>query len=323
MPRQFWTGMVIFAVLSAVVRIALNHSPHSPPHQAERSPTLSTPAPVKELHTLLPRVAAHIEPLVRDSLRLQEVDGDLPLGASRVGGVPDLPPAMKWPRSHAGPLAFLAQIDLAEIAPLDREQLLPRQGTLYFFYDAAKQPWGFTPADRGSWLVWHDPGDRARLLVRASFPAELPAAARFRPRAVRPFVETTLPPWDSADMEPLALTAAEGDVYLAFLEGLHEQRAQPPLHRLLGNPDPIQGDMQLEAQLTSHGLYTGNPAGYKDPRAKTLAPGARDWRLLLQIDSSDGANMMWGDSGTIYFWIPLASLKAQRFDDVWTILQCG
>jgi uncharacterized protein YwqG len=79
--------------------------------------------------------------------------------------------------------------------------------------------------------------------------------------------------------------------------------------------------MQLEVQLTSHGINTGGPEGYKDPRVEGLRAGATDWRLLLQIDSND--DMMWGDAGMIYFWIPTASLRAGRFDDVWAILQCG
>ena len=34
-----------------------------------------------------------------------------------------------------------------------------------------------------------------------------------------------------------------------------------------------------------------------------LKPNAKDWRLLLQIDSNEENNYMWGDSGRLYFWI--------------------
>jgi len=80
--------------------------------------------------------------------------------------------------------------------------------------------------------------------------------------------------------------------------------------------------MQLEAQLASHGLNCGDPAGYGNPRAKALHGGARDWLLLLQIDSDDALKMMCGDMGRIYYWIRRQDLSERKFDRVWTILQC-
>jgi uncharacterized protein YwqG len=193
-----------------------------------------------------------------------------------------------------------------------------RTGTLYVFYDAIEQPWGFRPSDRTGWRVWHDTTDPSQL-ERAPFPTDLKNEARFRAHALEYTVETTLPDTDAIAVERLALTKAEDDA----LARLHEEtdRTPPPLHWLLGHPEQIQGEMQLEAQLTSHGIDTGDPAGYKDPRVEGLRAGATDWRLLLQIDSND--EMMWGDEGTIYFWIPVTSLRAGRFDDVRAILQCG
>jgi hypothetical protein len=37
-----------------------------------------------------------------------------------------------------------------------------------------------------------------------------------------------------------------------------------PIHRLLGHPDPVHGDMQLECKLAANGLYCGDPSGYRD-----------------------------------------------------------
>lgn len=91
---------------------------------------------------------------------------------------------------------------------------------------------------------------------------------------------------------------------------------------MFGWPDLVQNPMQLECQLTSSGIYTGNPAGYRHPRAAELAPGAADWLLLLQLDSDDEIGWMWGDVGTIYYWIRRQDLAAARFDQVWMIFQC-
>jgi hypothetical protein len=56
---------------------------------------------------------------------------DLKIGQSRFGGVPDLPPHTEWPTRDDRPLAFLAQINLTEIAAA----ALPGTGWLLFFYD--------------------------------------------------------------------------------------------------------------------------------------------------------------------------------------------
>lgn len=94
-------------------------------------------------------------------------------------------------------------------------------------------------------------------------------------------------------------------------------------HHLLGHSANVQGDMQLEAQLVSNGLYCGNATGYQDPRRKALESGADDWILLLQLDSEDTVGLMWGDVGMLYYWIRKQDLVEARFDRVWMALQCG
>ncbi len=93
-------------------------------------------------------------------------------------------------------------------------------------------------------------------------------------------------------------------------------------HRLLGHPDPIQGEMQLECQVVSHGLYCGDHTGYEAPKAAELKARAINWHLLLQVDSEQAAGMMWGDVGRLYYWIRSEDLKAGNFDNVWLVLQC-
>jgi uncharacterized protein YwqG len=80
--------------------------------------------------------------------------------------------------------------------------------------------------------------------------------------------------------------------------------------------------MQLEAQLVTNGLYCGNASGYEDPRRASLEEHADDWILLLQLDSDDVGNFMWGDSGMLYYWIRKQDLCELRFDRVWMALQC-
>ena len=195
---------------------------------------------------------------------------------------------------------------------------------LYFFYVAASQEtWGFDPDDRGSWRVLYFDA-HPDTLVRTDAPPGMDKYGIFTPCAVTFSTELVLPPWDSAHIAKLHLTEEERDSYDSLLGQIADLQSTEDelIHRLLGYPDEIQGDMELECQLVSHGIYCGDPSGYRDPRAAGLEAGATDWRLLLQIDSDDNADMMWGDVGRIYYWIRQEDLQIRDFDSTWMILQC-
>jgi uncharacterized protein YwqG len=96
-----------------------------------------------------------------------------------------------------------------------------------------------------------------------------------------------------------------------------------PKHQVAGYPSPVQGDrMELECQLVTNGVYCGNENGYRDPRAKEFEAGAANWRLLLQFDTDDELDIMWGDSGTLYFWVEEQKSRVGDFSNAWVVQQC-
>jgi hypothetical protein len=121
-----------------------------------------------------------VRPAVRLQTKATSLDR-LALGQSRLGGVPDLPPRFKWPTYRGEPLAFIAEVNLAEVAataPLDG---LPKEGHLWFFYASDQTHWGFDPKDAGSSLVHYESGAP---LARRPAPADLPPEGRFAPCAL-------------------------------------------------------------------------------------------------------------------------------------------
>lgn len=265
----------------------------------------------------LTRFAPELVALARPGVRLV-ADGQPSAGrTSRLGGYPELPPAAGWPEADGVPLSFIAQVDLAQVSPFDVEKRLPSAGLLSFFYDAVTQgAWGFSPADSGSAAVLYTPPNVPTR--HREPPSGLVESGVFTPLALRPKLEMSLPPWESFDVDQLGMSREESFAYSELLEEEDEV-----LHRLLGHPDPVQGDMQLECQLVTNGLYCGDSSGYQDPRAKDLRAGSSNWRLLLQVDSDEDAGMMWGDVGRLYYWIKDADLAARDWDRAWLILQCG
>jgi uncharacterized protein YwqG len=283
-------------------------------------------------------------------LRAQRSTHEAPLGASRLGGAPDLPSSTEWPRWEGfnepdrvitgepaeelrrlfarlgreatendfrirrgcapSPLSFLAQIDLSETP--DGTGLLPEHGWLYFFYDARQQPWGYDPRHRGAARVVYIDGT-ADSLRRAEAPA---GAHAFAASAVKSDLVPTLPEWEQ---QP-GLKREQFGMYQSLRQDLS---GPAPHHRLLGWPTEVQGEMSLECQLVSHGIYSGSPDGYESDQARDLRAGASDWLMLLQLDTDEnGPGWMWGDTGCLYFWIRKQDLAALQFDRIWAILQC-
>lgn len=269
--------------------------------------------------------AAAIEPLVLDSIRVRPAP--LPrqaqaLGASRLGGLPDLPPGLAWPRQEDIPLSFLAQFDMADLAPFTAARQLPPIGILYFFYDAEDQPWGFDPAHEGGWRVLYC-ADPRTITGRAEAPDGLDT--RFEARAVRLSEDSTLPDVWNEEMASLKLSQAELDAYLELEETVQPDltEALPTIHRLLGHPDQIQSDMREDIQLASRGVYAGDSSQRGDPRVPALLKGVNDWMMLFQIDSDEELGTEWGDAGRVYFWIRRQDLARADFSRAWAVLQCG
>jgi uncharacterized protein YwqG len=259
-----------------------------------------------------------LAPLVRPAVRLLTTRsaGELALGASRVGGAPDVPQGFSWPHWRDKPLQFLAQIELERAGG----GALPSSGHLLFFYDADQDAWGFDPQDRGSGVVCYLPAGTQ--LTRSERPGEGSSETRIAPCTLDFEFYEDLPEFETFDPMERELTEEGDEGYWDVRELLASGPDGAAAHKLLGHPNTIQGQMQLECQLASHGINCGTAAGYNEPRAKELASGAKDWRLLFQLDTDDNAELMWGDVGTLYFWIREQDLAELRFDRVWTVLQC-
>ncbi len=273
----------------------------------------------------LVRVADAVIDLARPSVGLYTIsrsEVEIPAGTSKTGGSPDLPPAIAWPEWKGRPLSFVAQLNLAEVVPHAPPQILPTTGILYFFYDVVDSPWGFDPKDRGGWRVFYSNEDVAAL-ERRPLPLALvePDQLWFTPCILGFSRELTPPSWFSERLGQVDLNQEEQNWYSEWWFDLKEKQA--PVHRLLGAPYLIQGDiMDLECQLASNGVYLGDGKAYEDVQYDHLRSGASDWQLLLQLDSDETAEMMWGDSGMIYYWMRHQDLQALDFSATWLVLQC-
>jgi uncharacterized protein YwqG len=263
-------------------------------------PASETILPMLEEHGLQ-RVAEALAACARPSIRLR-ASGLAETQATRLGGRPNLPSAVKWPRWQGSPMTFVAQVDLD---PLPSHEIgLPQTGTLYFFCEGAAE---------GMWAVAYYPvsvKDHPARRFPKDLELQLPSVELGWARA-----EPSMPDREDAFFGQLGLTEDEGERYDEFLwEWAREHRGLTGIHRLGGYPDVIQSDPKFEAHQSSRAN------DYAD--VQKISRGAIDWRLLLQVDSEVDAGICWADAGKLYFLIHKSDLRSRRFSETWMVVQC-
>ncbi|MBQ2691082.1 MAG: DUF1963 domain-containing protein [Clostridia bacterium] len=250
-------------------------------------------------------------------------ENDIPVGSSKIGGNPDLPNGVSWPKDEANDrwLSFLCQINFKEVKPYDIENKLPDKGMLFFFYDWSVDgsPWGYDPKDASGKAVIYYDGDMS-CLHRAEIPEKLKDEGYFAEPCRLSFEQRMdIPSTYSGIMDIIGLSPEDSDKYYDVCEEFDEES----VNKLLGHSNNIQGDMELECELVANGLYCGDGTGYEEGAKRGLDKNVAHWNLLLQIDSYEDLGLMWGDCGRLYFWITAEDLEARNFEKTWLILQCG
>ncbi len=276
----------------------------------------------------LSAVADKIARIALDSIRIRTrltEDSELPIGASKFGGLPDLPPDVAWPEyvneygETEGMIespGFLAQFNMQEMARHDPEGILPKTGMLYVFCAT----WicalmGDGDEEPAHWRILHSNAD-VSTLQRTQPPNPVPEHLRddICGAYAYPFAayqlwfhrELTLPELDTGYTSNLALTVEEEDAYyelLGLLGGFLSLGGfsfqNEPIHRLLGHAQHVQGGFPSEGGSL---------------------------RLLLQLDSERDLpnihNIYWQAGGRGYFWITPTALEQGDFSKIGMDMEC-
>jgi len=282
------------------------------------------------------KMADELKDLYRNMIRLKiDKNEQYELGGTRFGGVPDVPYDFVWPTFETAtydddevkerPLSFLAQFNCADIAALDKEGLLPHTGLLSFFYEMDSQRWGFDPKDDGCAKVfWFE---NIAVLRIAEVPKDLLEYYRFPQLKINATAEKSLPMWGDFSLACKEADDCDEDDCDQFEEekallGVEEYEN---CSKLLGWPDIIQNNMTRQCELVTRNYYLGRTwdgiPSEDIEEAETTS--IDDWLLLFQLDivSCEDFELMFGDSGRLYFYIRREDLMERQFDKVWLILQ--
>jgi uncharacterized protein YwqG len=176
----------------------------------------------------------------------------------------------------------------------------------------------------GDELCGGDP-DLVRVLHAPEFgpaprcaPATLPAKRRHPERRVSFLKFASIPSldWLAEDVREIEVDEQELD---ALADAPGEPFGDELQHRVGGYPAEIQdAQMAIEAEYASR----GQTRDHREPTPRDVAKAAKDWRLLLQIDSDPALRMSWGDAGRLYVFIREGDARAADFSRTVTLWQC-
>ena len=242
----------------------------------------------------LPRSLERVRPQLEASLRpcvllATRPDGRNAAGSSRIGGLPYLMPGEPWPADEQGLYLFLAQINYAELPPLEGH---PREGLLRFFIGEGL-PRGRVAGAGGRFLGDYLPtiDSAASLPESASQPIASISCPLLYPDRFHPLVgkRAMLPiTYDDHRFDDLVGRTAIGVEAVEEYHQISHLNQNGAFHQLGGYPFFAQEDW------------------------RAADPDSEDYQLLLQLDSQSEV-LKWGNFGVASFWIRPEDLAARDF----------
>jgi len=256
----------------------------------------------RRLDALGRKAVALVQP-TRSSSRAQ------PVGASRLGGLPELPSDLDWPVESGVPMMFIAQIDLASVRAEAGESALPPSGYLWFFASRFHE---------FSSTVFMDERVHGLAADEAAATRASVAAAVYRDITADSLAQRVCPEVDELPDE-------------AFLPS-HSDRVAPiqfePFSSLPGAPSPFlpvefeeREDYQRAREESRDGAPSQDWLLGHIPRGDWIGACKVGQSLLLRVSARNGAGFHWGDDDDVYFVISDGDLAARRFDRV--TIHCG
>lgn len=225
----------------------------------------------------------------------------LQAGQSKLGGFPDLPPHQTTPIDEKGePYLFIAQLNLAEIAPLAAQLALPlpEDGLLSFFVEEHLEE---------TQVFFYKNIEELELATFTHY-SEVPYLCQ----------RVSFQPW---------YTHPQHDYHYLNIP------SKPKWSNILKGKSPYapelldDGGEQIEEGVwqayyeyhEQEELYKHQVGGhYQCIQDNLLEPNENleEWYLLLQVDSDDRLGFNWIDGGMLYFFIRKEDLAQQDFSQV-------
>jgi hypothetical protein len=240
---------------------------------------------------------------------------DLPIGSSKQGGAPDLPPHIDWPkysrrgipghRNTSKPMTFLLQLRCADLKPFAPRQF-PDHGLLSFFVAIEQNELVRDNNEMPIGRVLYLPGSVAEMLAHAPFPRGLYFGNRLPPCSLKIESSTSIA-FDALNEVVERHFGYSQETHDRVWDFYRQEIIPTGCHKLFGPPTMLEWDIIEETRLAAK---TTEP-----PESDTYRNTDDDWLLLLEFDLAELATGVLADqNGRLYSMIRREDLAACRFD---------
>lgn len=282
-------GMIFFGCL-------MNKEKRKKAAQAENAENDKPQFDEAELATLL----EHFEFFAKTAITLKRSENK---SFTRFGGVPFAPQDFVWPTHNNKPIPFLLQIDFAEINADGKLSDFPESGLMYVFVDESKV--NFEDTDINDTDYAYKEGETFKILYFENVDGGLNSVE--------------LPDNLQTIYDEFYVNAELVKTY-PELEDCNEDDCEQlsTLFRLDKMDNYYDYFYQHRHLIGGWATYVQGGGFIADRREKAN----EKWTLLVQIENDGQYEFMWGDEGTLYFYINENDLKKRNFSNVTLDMQC-
>ncbi|PQV46616.1 uncharacterized protein YwqG [Jejuia pallidilutea] len=239
----------------------------------------------------------------------------IPLGASKIGGIPDLPKHFNWPTYKNEPLSFCAQYNLSELNRFDLKNKLPKKGIIYIFiYLDPDWPRFLNKPD--SFKVIYI--ENVSQVERTKFPVNYFTPSVFITAKIDYFQYFTLP--DDTNFKIKKYQKKYKDFHLfyedayKFIDDICNQETDN-FHQILGEDRSVQNSVVSDFAIKQLNIKTLEDYKSKETEIEIIK---KNYEILLQLDCNDSNSNLskFGGNSVIYFGIEPNNLKTKNFDGI-------
>ena len=255
-----------------------------------------------------------IKPAIGILTKKMESD-NLKIGSSKIGGKPDLPKDISWPRLNDSDLVFCAQYNISELKKFDVENLLPEKGMLYIFIGINGEYNEFSIEQKDCKIFFIE---NLEDLERKEYPTTLKTEGKVEPAEIQYFESLTIP--DDENYKLIYFDEKYEDFYFHFYQDTEEYIAEElndnadNMHQILGEDKSIQSSVVYEFSRkelnVSYDEYT--------EKWNEILENSKTFSNLIQLDCMDSNTNLnkLGGSGVFYIGLKTKELEKKNFNDL-------
>lgn len=255
-----------------------------------------------------------IKPAIGISTKKLQSD-NLKIGSSKIGGKPDLPKNISWPKLNDSHLVFCAQYNVSELEKFDVENLLPKKGIFHIFI-GINEEWNEFSMKQNDTKIFFT--ENTENLERKEYPTSFNLERMVEPAEIEYFESITIP--DDENYKLFYFNDKYEDFYFHFYQDTEEYIAEElnsftdNMHQILGEDRSVQSSVVYEFSRNELNITDEDYA----EKWNEILENSKTFTNLIQLDCMDSNTNLskFGGSGVFYIGLKTKELQDKNFNNL-------